>query len=116
MSCTNLKKKAQTLAIRSQAHHKPNILWDKSAPLWARSQCIFFCSYLFEVVIRERLSKYVCIPRCRCKCTQNKSKIIDNYKITVFWTSFLTFPMTMSLSSLYIIVYITSVRLNSSER
>ena len=67
----NAKKKAQTLAIRSQAHHKPNILWDKSAPLWARSQCIFFCPYLFEVVIRERLSKYVCIPRCRCKCTQN---------------------------------------------
>ena len=61
MSCTNLKKKAQTLAIRSQAHHKPNILWDKSAPLWARSQCIF------EVVIRERLSKYVSIQNADAK-------------------------------------------------
>jgi len=67
MSCTNLKKKAQTLAIRSQAHHKPNILWDKSAPLWARSQCIFFCSHLFEVVIRERLSKYVSIQNADAK-------------------------------------------------
>ena len=46
MSCTNLKKKAQTLAIRSQAHHKPNILWDKSAPYKGTSQRIFFCSHL----------------------------------------------------------------------
>ena len=112
----NAKKEAQTLAIRSQAHHKPNILWEKSAPLWARSQCIFFCSYLFEVVIRERLSKYVCIPRCRCKCTQNNSKIIDNCKITIFWTSFLTFPMTMTLSSLYIVYIINYIVLINISR
>ncbi len=31
LSLTTIKK-AQTIAIRSQAHHKPNILWAMSAP------------------------------------------------------------------------------------
>lgn len=76
-------KKAQTFAIRSQVHHKPNILWGEVRANKARPNVYSFARFLFRGG-DSRAVEPIClaiIAECVCKYTaifqilQNFSKI-----------------------------------------
>lgn len=91
-----LKKEGAGTPYALSVHHKPAYNTEKPTPYGVGSIYMHF-ALLLEVVIYKAIEQYGLHPRCRCKSTQNNSKIMDYCKITVFCTSFLTFPTTSPL-------------------